>query len=274
MFQASSSLTLYSDQDHSSKRYSQQFILFWQFATIHSACGYMKRKLLRPYFTTVPDRFGTVPAKWANSLYSSCFCPACADKSGDFSPVHSWLFMFIHLPFVHFAPPPRLLIDFKNTSIFASYCALLCKCYFLSHISLTNKFTRFFIYFLFLSDEGPTLETLDFTIRIGSIPTFLYFDLYLYSAHATHYVYFKISHDCVKQSEPCKFCYRTFFYVRVLNTRQWTSLRVLNTAYVYVSRKNAALEINPKLDDELTNIFDTWSLFKDFNNALVLLKQL
>ena len=28
-----------------------------------------------------------------------------------------------------------------------------------------------------LSDEGPTVETLDFTIRIGSIPTFLYFDL-------------------------------------------------------------------------------------------------
>ena len=27
-----------------------------------------------------------------------------------------------------------------------------------------------------------TLETLDFTIRIGSTPTFLYFDLYLYSA--------------------------------------------------------------------------------------------
>ena len=26
---------------------------------------------------------------------------------------------------------------------------------------------------LFLSDEGPTLETLDFTIRIGSTPTFL-----------------------------------------------------------------------------------------------------
>ena len=31
---------------------------------------------------------------------------------------------------------------------------------------------------MFLSDEGPTLETLDFTIRIGSIPTFSYFDLF------------------------------------------------------------------------------------------------
>ena len=44
---------------------------------------------------------------------------------------------------------------------------------------------------VFLSDEGPTLETLDFTIRIGSTPTFLYFDLYLYSAYAAHYVYNK-----------------------------------------------------------------------------------
>ena len=33
------------------------------------------------------------------------------------------------------------------------------------------------------------LETLDYTIRIGSTPTVLYFDLYLYSAYAEHYVY-------------------------------------------------------------------------------------
>ena len=32
---------------------------------------------------------------------------------------------------------------------------------------------------MFLSDEGPMLETLNYTIRIGSTPTFLYFDLYL-----------------------------------------------------------------------------------------------
>ena len=31
----------------------------------------------------------------------------------DFSPF-TLLFMFIHLPLIHFAPPPRLLIDFKN----------------------------------------------------------------------------------------------------------------------------------------------------------------
>ena len=34
------------------------------------------------------------------------------------------------------------------------------------------------------------LETLNYTIRIGSTPTFLYFDFYLYSAYAAHYVYF------------------------------------------------------------------------------------
>ena len=33
------------------------------------------------------------------------------------------------------------------------------------------------------------LEMLDFTIHIGSTPTFLYFNLYLYSAYAAHYVY-------------------------------------------------------------------------------------
>ena len=37
------------------------------------------------------------------------------------------------------------------------------------------------------------LETLDYTIRIGSTPTFLYFDLYLYSAHAAHYDELKTS---------------------------------------------------------------------------------
>ena len=42
----------------------------------------------------------------------------------------------------------------------------------------------------FLSDERPTLKTLDFTIRIGSTPTFLYFNLYLNTAFAADYVYF------------------------------------------------------------------------------------
>ena len=32
-------------------------------------------------------------------------------------------------------------------------------------------------------------ETLDYTIRIGSTPTFLNFDLYLYSAYAANYAF-------------------------------------------------------------------------------------
>ena len=39
------------------------------------------------------------------------------------------------------------------------------------------------------------LEMLDYTIRIGSTPTFLYFDLYLYSAYAAHYVYVSMGAD-------------------------------------------------------------------------------
>ena len=41
----------------------------------------------------------------------------------------------------------------------------------------------------FLSDEGPSLETFDLAFYIGSTPTFLYFDLYLNTAYAAHYVY-------------------------------------------------------------------------------------
>ena len=68
-------------------------------------------------------------------------------------------------------------------------------------LSLLYKFTQFLIYFLFLSDEGPMLEMLDYTIRIGSTPTFLYFDLYLYSAYAAHYIYLKIDLPSAKPAE-------------------------------------------------------------------------
>ena len=36
------------------------------------------------------------------------------------------LFMFIHLPLIHFAPPPRSLIDFKNSKWLTYFCILLC----------------------------------------------------------------------------------------------------------------------------------------------------
>ena len=39
---------------------------------------------------------------------------AWAYKSGDFH-LFIPLFMFIHLPLIHFALPPRLMIDFKNS---------------------------------------------------------------------------------------------------------------------------------------------------------------
>ena len=42
-----------------------------------------------------------------------------------------------------------------------------------------------------------TLETLDFTIRIGITPTFLYFDLYLNTAYAAHCVSFT---NCVQSA--------------------------------------------------------------------------
>ena len=80
-----------------------------------------------------------------------------------------------NLPLIHFAPPPHLLIDLTNSKWLSYFCILLCICYCFSHLIglfsvtwlfLFYKFTRFFID---LSDEGPTLETLDFTIHIGSI---------------------------------------------------------------------------------------------------------
>ena len=82
----------------------------------------------------------------------------------------------------------------NDLPIFASYYAFVISLTWLAHFLSRDYllYTRFFIYFLFLSDEGPMLETLDHTIRAGSTPTFLYFDLYLYSAYAAHYVYIYI----------------------------------------------------------------------------------
>ena len=62
-----------------------------------------------------------IPVKDTNYLIISfdsfCFCQARADKDVDFSPIFTTSFMFIHLPLIHFAPPPRLLIDFKNSKM-------------------------------------------------------------------------------------------------------------------------------------------------------------
>ena len=43
-------------------------------------------------------------------------------------------------------------------------------------------------YGFFLSDEGPILETLHYTTRIGSTPTYLYFDLYVFQNSASQQI--------------------------------------------------------------------------------------
>ena len=49
---------------------------------------------------------------------------------------------------------------------------------------------------MFLSDEGPTLETLDFAFRIGSTPTFLYFELF-FTVHQTKPIlHWKFETEC------------------------------------------------------------------------------
>ena len=50
---------------------------------------------------------------------------------------------------------------------------------------------------LFISDEGPTLETLDFTVHIGSTPTFLYFDSNLLLMLTTKNQTIKIRPRCI-----------------------------------------------------------------------------
>ena len=72
------------------------------------------------------------------------------------------------------------------------------------------------------------------------------------SATYTEQLYMNVLYSsrkhCMSWPPPiCEGCFPVMrsFYVRVLNTRQWKSLRVLSIPYVYVGRKNAALEINP-----------------------------
>ena len=84
-------------------------------------------------------------------------------------------------------------------------------------------------------DEGPMLETLDYTIRIGSTPTFLYFDLYLYSAYAAHFVY----------NRPCK----VYFF---------STKRSKNSALLYMQKYNLAANLQKK-HCNLTRILRTFS---------------
>ena len=63
-------------------------------------------------------------------------------------------------------------------------------CFFSRLIGLFSV-TGFLIYYMSLSDEVPAIETLEFTVRIGSAPTFLLFDL---CTNAAHYVCFTIEY--------------------------------------------------------------------------------
>ena len=49
------------------------------------------------------------------------------------------------------------------------------------------------VYFLFLSDEGPMLETFDHTIRIGSTSTFLKFKVFSFIFFGFKYSHFTMT---------------------------------------------------------------------------------
>ena len=80
---------------------------------------------------------------------------------------------------------------------FLYFYIILCICYCFSHLIGLFSFHMIislisFIYvhsvftFMFFFDEGPTLETINFTFHIDSTPTFLYSDLYLNTAYTQH----------------------------------------------------------------------------------------
>ena len=123
-------------------------------------------------------------------------------------------------------------------SYYASYYAFVIDSltwlvYFLSHDYLCHliiSFTRFFIYFLFLYDEGQTLETLDFTVCIGNTPTFSFFDSYIYSTYAAHYVYLtKITSLCM----PCECLYLNGYPSYHININIYIITRISRHDYMF-----------------------------------------
>ena len=92
------------------------------------------------------------------SLHSFCFCPARADKSGDLSPFRSIVYDFMST--LKIANDLPIFVSIMHYYAFV-IVSLTWLAYFLSHDYLFYIIhSDFFIYFLFLSDEGPTLETL------------------------------------------------------------------------------------------------------------------
>ena len=62
--------------------------------------------------------------------------------------------------------------------------------HFSTTVSYTSKYKKVGVLPIRIvkSNVSSVRPSLDFTIRIGSTPTFSYFELYLYSAYAAHFV--------------------------------------------------------------------------------------
>ena len=100
----------------------------------------------------------------------------------------------------------------------------------LSLCLLIISFTRFFVYFLFLYDEGPTLGTLDFTVCIGSTPTFSFFNSYIYFTYSAHYVYLtKITSLCM----PCECLYLNGYPSYHININIYIITRISRHDYMF-----------------------------------------
>ena len=77
------------------------------------------------------------------------------------------------------------LYSFPHLTLLLGYLVLICKLLtYMTYTVCTQNWKTIFL----------MLETLDYTICIGSTPTFLYFDFYLYSAYAVHCVYLTFAH--------------------------------------------------------------------------------
>ena len=114
------------------------------------------------------------PFRLIISLHSFCFCLARADKSVDF---------LLHCSCITYSFCASAFVIVSLTWL----------AYFLSrdYLSFLNSLGFLIFFSFFLSDEGKAnawVETLDYTIRIGSTPTVLYFDLYYQRARYVNFI--------------------------------------------------------------------------------------
>ena len=91
------------------------------------------------------------------------------------------------------------------------------------------------LWFLLWRSLLETLETLDFTIHIGSTPTFLYFDLYLNTAYAALYVYYMYIYICICKLNSClKSVQQCSMLIYADVTRSFTFTRSSDSIYIYI----------------------------------------